>query len=191
MCEDQAVRRHGVVQDVAVGLDEAAAVAVLLVLGPGIHLVFARERDGAVVLVLVDGDEVACDAGDVDAEPGAHDAVDLGLRAQVVERCDAEGGGEEGGGVRCDLGQLCAAEEVLAAEDGGGGGGDEGGGVGARMAGVAAEFAEVGHAGDGDEGWGGEVGGRVGGEVNGLGWWGSGGLGGLVVVGWLGGRHGV
>ena len=188
MREDLPVRRHGMVQDIAVRLNKAAAVAIALVLGPRVHFVFPRERHRTIILVLVDGHEVALDAVDVDAEPGAHDAVDLGLRAQVVEGRDAEGGGQEGGRLGCDLRELRAAEEVPTAEDGVGGV-NEGGGVGTGTAGVAAEFAEVGHAGDGDEGWGGEVGGRVGGEVDGLGW-GSGRLGGLV-VGWRGGRHGV
>ena len=90
-------------------------------------------------------------------------ALDLGLGPQVVQGVDVEFVDEGRGAGGGDLGEHCAAEEVVAAEDGVGCGG-----------GVAAHFAEVGDAFDGDEGGRREVGGCVGGEVEG---WGGRGVG--------------
>ena len=78
-----------------------------------------------------------------------------------------ESAGAEGG----ELGRVGAAEEEVATNHVFGGGeavwwhcGAYGGW---RWAGVAANVAEVGHALNVDEGWGGEVGGEVDGEVGG------------------------
>ena len=130
-----------------------------IVVGGRIHGILAPQRDGAVVLVLVDRDEVARYAGDVEARgPNRlEDRVQLGLRAEVVEGVDVERGGQvvrAGGG---DVGEGRAAEEVVAAQ-----GARRSRPRGAR---VAAELAEVGHPFDGDERRRGQVGRCVGCEV--------------------------
>ena len=87
--EDPRVRRRGVEQDVAVRSHDPGRVALGLI-GRDVVPVFFRQGQRRVVLVLEDGCEVACDAGDLGRGGDGGEVGDLIGGAEVVEVVDVE-----------------------------------------------------------------------------------------------------